>query len=52
MEAPKVTARNTKDWLDLVALVAVIGGLVLVPYEIRQANVFAKAATENDVYEG
>lgn len=47
-----MTLRNTKEWFDLVALVAVIGGLVLVAYEIRQASFFAKAATENSIYEG
>ncbi len=47
-----MTARNTKEWFDLVALVAVIGGLILVAYEIRQANFFAQAATENSIYEG
>ena len=52
LEALKVSERNTKKWFDLVATVAVIGGLVLVAYEIRQANFFAKAATENSIYEG
>jgi len=47
-----VTARNTKDWFDLFALVAVIGGLVLVAYEIRQTNFFAKAEMENSIYAG
>jgi len=47
-----VTARNTKEWFDLVALVAVIGGIVLVAYEIRQANFFAKAEMENSIYAG
>ena len=47
-----MTERNTKEWFDLVALIAVIGGLILVAYEIRQANFFAKAATENSIYEG
>ena len=47
-----MTARNTKNWFDLVALVAVIGGLVLVAYEIRQANFFAKAEMENSIYAG
>jgi hypothetical protein len=52
LEAHKVTARNSKKWLDLVALVAVMGGLVLVAYEIRQANFFAKAETENSIFTG
>ena len=47
-----MTEKDTKKWFDLVALIAVIGGLVLVAYEIRQANTFAKAATENSIYEG
>ena len=47
-----MTEKDTKKWFDLVALIAVIGGLVLVAYEIRQANIFAKAATENSIYEG
>jgi len=47
-----VTARNSKKWLDLVALIAVMGGLLLVAYEIRQANFFAKAETENSIYAG
>jgi hypothetical protein len=52
LEKLAVTERNTKEWLDLVALVAVVGGLVMVAYEIRQANTFAKAETENSIYEG
>lgn len=47
-----MTARNTKEWLELAALFAVIAGLLLVAYEIRQANVFAKAETENSIYAG
>jgi hypothetical protein len=47
-----VTERNTKEWLDLVALVAVVGGLFMVAYEIRQASTFAKAETENSIYAG
>ena len=47
-----MTVRSTKEWLDLVALVAVVGGLILVAYEVRQANLFAKAETENSIYEG
>jgi len=46
-----VTARHARKWYDLVALIAVIGGLLLVAYEIRQANVFAKASTESSVLE-
>ena len=47
-----MTARKTKEWLELAALVAVLGGLLLVAYEIRQANIFAKAETENSIYAG
>ena len=44
--------RKTKEWLDLVASIAVVLGLLLVAYEVRQANFLAKAHTENAIYEG
>lgn len=44
-----MTGRNPKDWLDFVASIAVAAGLVLVAYEVRQANIFAKAQTERDI---
>ena len=47
-----MSVRTTKGWLDLVALIAVIAGLLLVAYEVRQANVLAKAQAENGIYEG
>ncbi|MGI9236910.1 MAG: hypothetical protein ACR2QZ_05905 [Woeseiaceae bacterium] len=43
---------KTKDWLELLAAVAVVIGLVLVAYEVRQANIIAKAQAENAIYEG
>jgi hypothetical protein len=47
-----VTARETKNWSDRVALIAVVAGLGLVTYEIRQANFLAKAEMENSIFEG
>ena len=47
-----MAVQNTKKWFDIIALVAVLGGLVLVAFEIRQSNSFAKAATENSLYQG
>jgi len=47
-----VNMERTKQWLDLVASTAVVAGLVLVAYEVRQANTLAKAQTENAIYEG
>jgi hypothetical protein len=47
-----VTARETKNWSDRVALIAVVAGLGLVTYEIRQTNFLAKAEMENSIYEG
>ena len=47
-----MTVLKTKEWLDLIALVAVVAGLALVAYEIRQANILARAETENSIYAG
>jgi hypothetical protein len=43
---------KTKQWLDLLASIAVVVGLLLVAYEIQQANHLAAAQTENSIYEG
>ena len=39
--------RNTKlrDWLEIAATLSVVGGLLLVAWEIRQANGIARAQT-------
>ena len=47
-----MTKQKTKEWLDLVAAIAIVAGLVLVAYEVRQANIVAKATTDNSIYEG
>ena len=41
-----------KQWLDLLASIAVVVGLLLVAYEVQQANTLAAAQTENAIYEG
>jgi hypothetical protein len=47
-----MTKQKTKEWLDLVAAIAIVAGLVLVAYEVRQANIIAKAQTEDSLYAG
>ncbi len=51
-EVQAVTKQKTKKWLDLVAAIAIVAGLVLVAYEVRQANIVAKAQTEDSLYAG
>jgi hypothetical protein len=46
-----VTKLKTKEWLDIVAAIAIVAGLVLVAYEVRQANVVAKATADGSIYE-
>jgi len=40
------------DWLQLAGLFGVIAGLVLVAYEVRQANTIAEAEAIRSLYEG
>ena len=47
-----MSSGKTKEWLDLIAAMAVVAGLVLVGYEVRQSNFLAKAQAENSIYEG
>ena len=47
-----MTKLKTKEWLDIVAGIAIVAGLVLVAYEVRQANIVAKATTVVSIYEG
>jgi hypothetical protein len=51
-EVQAVIKQKMKEWLDLVAAIAVMAGLVLVAYEVRQSNIVAKAQTEDGIYEG
>jgi hypothetical protein len=51
-EVKAVTKQKTKEWLDIVAGIAIVAGLVLVAYEVRQANIVAKATTVVSIYEG
>lgn len=44
--------RKINDWLQLLAAVAVLAGLLLVVHEIRQNNDLARATTINDLYSG
>ena len=43
---------ENRDWLQVAGLVGVIAGLVLVAYEMRQANKFAEAETIRAMYQG
>ena len=44
--------RDMKAWFDLDATVAVVVGLLMVAYEVRQSNVYARADANNSVNVG
>ena len=43
--------RQHRDWLQIIGMVGVIAGLVLVAFEVRQANKFAQAEAIRAMYE-
>ena len=47
-----MSSYKVKDLLEIIAATGVVVGLALVAYEVRQANIIAKAQAENAIYEG
>ncbi len=47
-----MTTSRLKEWLEFSASIAVVVGLLMVAYQVQQANTLAAAQTENAIYEG